>query len=83
MVNSADVLMQASGRPAIVADPDILGGIPTILGTRIPAATILASLQDGLSEADILGDYPSVTRQGIEAVRMWAATRSADETLDR
>ena len=66
---------KSSADLTIVSDMDILGGMPVIAGTRVPAATILASLEDGLSEAEILADYPSNSWLGIEAVRLWAATQ--------
>ncbi len=56
----------------VVSDPDILGGMPVVNGTRIPAEIILVYLQSGADEAEIVGDYPSLPRGGIEAVRSWA-----------
>jgi len=38
----------------ITIDPDQMGGIPCIRGLRIPVATVLHMLAEGLSEADIL-----------------------------
>jgi len=60
----------------VVSDPDILGGTPVVNGTRIPAEIILVYLRSGADDAEIVGDYPSLPRGGIEAVRVWARDNS-------
>jgi len=52
--------------------PNIMGGLPCVSGTRIPAETILAQIEAGYSEAQIFADYPSLPLDGIDAVRRWA-----------
>jgi uncharacterized protein (DUF433 family) len=59
----------------IVADPSVMGGTPVIRGTRIPAATIIAYLRAGHTDAEIFEDYPSLPTDGINAVRAWAASQ--------
>jgi uncharacterized protein (DUF433 family) len=56
----------------ITSNPDILGGMPCVSGTRVPAMTIVAELRDGASDAEILDGYPSLPFDGIDAVREWA-----------
>ena len=51
----------------IVIDPDICNGKPVIRGTRITAQTILEFLAAGDSIEEILGEYPSLTREDIQA----------------
>ena len=67
----------AKAKPALPAEvhsnPDILGGMPCVRGTRVPAMTIVAYIRDGYSDFDIFRDYPSLPIDGIEAVRRWAA----------
>lgn len=41
----------------IVSDPDIMGGIYIIAGTRIPVALILAELAEGHSILQVSSDY--------------------------
>ena len=55
----------------IVADPGVLGGMPVVAGTRVPAATILAYLREGRTEDYIREDYPTLPAGAIEAVRRW------------
>ncbi len=61
----------------IVSDPSIMGGEPTVIGTRIAAATFAAYLDAGHSDDDILEDYPSLPPDGIEAVRRWRMVQPA------
>lgn len=57
----------------IVRDPQICGGDPVIKGTRVTLRTLLASLADGDSVEEILGDFPSVTADDVKAVIAFAA----------
>jgi uncharacterized protein (DUF433 family) len=50
----------------IVADAEHLGGSPRVRGTRISVALILESLAAGMSVAEIVDAYPSLT---VESVR--------------
>jgi len=55
--------------PPIHSDPDILGGTPVFVGTRVPARTLLDCLEAGESLDEFLDDFPSVTRaQAIAAL---------------
>ena len=64
----------------IVRDPEICGGEPVIRGTRVTLRTLLASLAEGSDEAEILEDFPALTREDIKAVIAFAAA-SAEEDL--
>jgi uncharacterized protein (DUF433 family) len=54
------------------SNPDILGGMPCVRGTRVPAMTIVAYIRDGYSDFEIFHHYPSLPLDGVEAVRRWA-----------
>jgi uncharacterized protein (DUF433 family) len=56
----------------IVCNPAIMGGVPTVRGTRIPVEVILVYLRAGCSREEIFSDYPSLPLDGIEAVTAWA-----------
>ena len=49
----------------IETDPDVLGGKPTIAGTRIGVDLILEKLGDGETIDEILQDYPRITREQV------------------
>ena len=52
----------------IVADPTHLGGSPRVRGTRISVALILESLAAGMSVAEIVDAYPSLTEDSVRGV---------------
>jgi uncharacterized protein (DUF433 family) len=45
------------------SDPDILGGTPVFVGTRVPVRTLLEYLEAGDSLNEFLEDFPSVSRE--------------------
>jgi uncharacterized protein (DUF433 family) len=38
----------------ITVDPDLMGGVPTVRGLRIPVATVVAMVADGMSAEEIV-----------------------------
>ena len=52
----------------IHSDPEILGGSPVFIGTRVPADTLLLYLNQGHAIVDFLDDFPSVTLQQAKAL---------------
>ena len=59
----------------IVIDPQIRFGKPTVRGTRISVGDVLSYLASGMSEDEILADFPSLTREDIRACLAYAAER--------
>lgn len=59
----------------IVIDPAIRSGKPCIKGTRITVYDILEHLAGGMSEGDILRDFPSLSREDVCAALEFAAAR--------
>lgn len=64
---------RVSWRERIVITPQVHHGDPCIRGTRIPVATILGSLADGMTAEDIRQAYPQLTDEGIQAALSYAA----------
>jgi uncharacterized protein (DUF433 family) len=55
----------------IHSDPDILGGTPVFVGTRVPIRTLLDYLEAGDTLNEFLEDFPSVTReQAVAALEL-------------
>jgi uncharacterized protein (DUF433 family) len=52
----------------IVSDPEHLGGNRRVRGTRISVAFILESLAAGMSVAEIVEAYPSLTEESVKGV---------------
>ena len=65
----------------IVADPAVLVGKPVIKGTRLAVEFILELIAEGWSEADMLRNYPGLTREQILACVAYAKDRLCNETL--
>lgn len=57
---------------SVVSDPKILGGMPVVSGTRVPAETILAYIRRKAGVEEIVGDYPYLPLGAREAVEYWA-----------
>jgi uncharacterized protein (DUF433 family) len=60
-------------REQIVTDPDIMGGTPTIRGTRITAQAVLGRIAAGDTIDSILEDYPYLDRETVEGAAVYAA----------
>ena len=63
----------------IVANPDILGGKPIVEGTRLSVEHILGLLASGMSNQEIIADYPILTEESIRAVLAYAAKALRNE----
>ena len=63
------------------SDPDILGGTPVFVGTRVPVQNLIDCLEAGDSLDEFLTSFPSVTReQALSAQRFTSATWIAPAT---
>jgi uncharacterized protein (DUF433 family) len=62
-------------RDRIVLDPEIRFGKPTVRGTRITVGDVLSYLAGGMTEDQILEDFPSLSREDIRACLAFAADR--------
>ena len=49
--------------PRVISDPEILGGTPVFIGTRVPVRIIFEHLEAGDSLDVFLEDFPSVSRE--------------------
>ena len=61
-----------TSKSAVVhSDPNILGGTPVFVGTRVPVQNLIDYLEAGDSLEDFLKSFPSVTReQAIAALEL-------------
>jgi uncharacterized protein (DUF433 family) len=48
--------------PGVHSDPDILGGTPVFVGTRVPVRALLDYLEHGRPLGEFLDDFPTVER---------------------
>ncbi len=59
----------------IQSDPEIMGGEPVFMGTRVPARTLFEFLEAGDTLDEFLSEFPSVSRE--KAVAALEAAREA------
>ncbi|MEO1373399.1 MAG: DUF433 domain-containing protein [Cyanobacteria bacterium J06635_10] len=60
-----------SKQRVVHSDPEILGGTPVFIGTRVPIKTLLDYLEAGDSLDDFIDHFPSVRReQAISALEL-------------
>lgn len=66
--------MTITDHPRIAVDPAICGGRATIAGTRMRVTDILDALAEGVSEDELVADFPYVTLEDIRACLRYAAS---------
>ena len=59
----------------IVLDPSLRFGKPCVRGTRISVGDVLGYLAAGMTDGQILADFPQLTREDIRACLAYAAER--------
>ncbi len=62
-------------RKIITIEPGKRGGKPCIRGTRMTVTDVLEYLAGGMSEEEILEDFPDLTAEDIRACLAFAADR--------
>lgn len=59
--------------PRITVDPAQMGGVPCVRGMRLPIATVLRMLAGGMTNEEILRDYPDLETADIREALRFAA----------
>ena len=77
-IGSGKVTMQFA---RVTVNPAQLGGTPCIRGLRIPVATIVGMLADGMSEEEIVQAYPDLVIEDIRAALKYAAAAVEERQL--
>ncbi len=57
----------------ISIDPRVMAGVPCIKGTHMSVTVVLDCFVAGMSEAEILGQYPTLTVEEIRDALRYAA----------
>ena len=57
----------------ITVDPAQMGGVPCVRGLRIPVATVVGLVAQGMTEARIVAEYPDLEVDDIRQVLAFAA----------
>jgi uncharacterized protein (DUF433 family) len=56
----------------VTQDAEVLGGQPSIRGTRIPVFDVAASVRAGIPMDEILASYPDLTKRDVELATIYA-----------
>jgi uncharacterized protein (DUF433 family) len=65
----------------ITVDPKQMGGAPCIRGLRIPVATVVGMVADGMSQAQILEAFPDLEAEDIREALHYAAAAVREREL--
>ena len=57
----------------ITVDPRQMGGVPCIRGLRMPVATVVGMVADGMTVAEILKEHPTLKAEDISEALQYAA----------
>ncbi len=67
--------------PRITVDPNQMGGLPCIRSLRIPVATVVGMVSEGMVEAEILHAYPDLEVEDVREALRYAAEAVREREL--
>ena len=65
----------------IASDPLVMHGQAMVAGTRVTVSVVLDCVAAGMSEAEILSEYPCLTAAGIRAAAAYGAALAREELV--
>jgi uncharacterized protein (DUF433 family) len=65
----------------ITIDPQVCGGKPCLRGTRIWVSLILDLLSDGMTEAELLAEYPQLAHEDVLAAIAYGAEAARERVV--
>ncbi|MBT9140550.1 MAG: hypothetical protein DDT30_01128 [Dehalococcoidia bacterium] len=65
----------------ITVEPNKMGGMPCLRGLRIPVATVVGMVADGMSEEEIVQAYPDLESEDIRQALRYAAEAVREREL--
>lgn len=68
-------------REHITVDPNVCHGQACVKGTRVMVSVILDNLAAGVDREEILGSYPSLNEEAIQAAIAYAAELSKERAI--
>lgn len=67
--------------PRVTVRADQMGGVPCVRGLRIPVATVVGMVADGMDEEEILAAYPDLEAEDIREAMRYAAEAVREREL--
>jgi uncharacterized protein (DUF433 family) len=65
----------------IATDPTVMHGAAVVAGTRVPVSVILDCLAAGMTEDEIVAEYPTVSTAGVRAAAAYGALLAREELV--
>lgn len=65
----------------IAVDPAVCGGRPCIKGTRLWVSLLLDLLADGMTEAELLAEYPQLVHEDVLAALAYGAEAARERVV--
>lgn len=65
----------------ITIDPEQMGGVPCVRGLRIPVATVVGMVADGMTDEEILEAFPDLELGDVREALYFAAEAVREQTL--
>jgi len=65
----------------ISVDHKVMGGVPCVRGTRIPVATVVGMVADGMTNEEILAEFPQLVLEDIQEALRYAAAAVDEREL--
>ncbi len=65
----------------ISVDHRVMAGVPCIAGTRIPVATVVGMVAEGMTVGEILADFPQLTEDDVRQALHFAAAAVDERRL--
>ena len=65
----------------ITIHPNQMGGVPCIRSLRIPVATVVAMIADGMTQDEIIGAFPDLVAEDIHEALLYAAEAVREREL--
>jgi uncharacterized protein (DUF433 family) len=69
------------GYDRITIDPKQMGGVPCVRGLRIPVATVVGMVADGMTTENILAMYPDLQAEDVQEALRFAAEAVGEREL--
>ena len=65
----------------ITVNPNQMGGVPCIRGLRIPVATVVGMVADGMSIEEVVAELPPLEAEDVRAALRYAAETVAEREI--
>ena len=65
----------------VTTDPEVMGGLPCVRRLRIPVATVVTMVADGMATDEIVAEHPDLTPEEIREALLYAVEAVRERQL--